>query len=479
MNIKEKIGQMIISRPRAKDIEKNISKGIIGGLYVPPNFDVQQIKELKYVQKTPLLIAADLECGELSSCNTWPCALAAAQSGEKGVYEWAKAQAIEARCANVDAVFGPVFDIVFTREGIATGYRPLGDNPKDVAKLGYQCVKGYQDGGLLTFCKHYPGFGRAKDDAHISLSNIDVSYEQLINEDLLPYFKSAYQNPYLSGVMTGHIKCNCVDDIPSPMSKKLIDILRNNGFNGLIMTDSLAMKSIQFYYTQKELYVGALKAGHDIILVDYNTSDEEGFEWIYEAYKNGILTENEIDEKVNRILKTKEYLQNFNVQKPNYEQNKKVFDILSDNAIEYGKKVDKTKDTLFVIADEKNENVVGEVAFSSKGLSDLKKEIKSHFKTHEIMTIDICPSADKIADVLLSALHHEQIVFIIHAPVKAYAGTSHFHKPILSLIDGMKPKTCACVVWGNPYASDDLPNDLNVFKCYDFGSFAKSLFKKL
>ena len=144
MDIKEKIGQMIFSRPRAKDIEKNVRDGIIGGLYVSPDFDMELIKELKHSRNIPLIIAADLECGELSGCSGWPCAMAAARSGERGVYEWAKAQAAEARAVGVDAVFGPVFDVAFTREGIATGYRPLGETPEEVARLGF---------ALCWFCR--------------------------------------------------------------------------------------------------------------------------------------------------------------------------------------------------------------------------------------------------------------------------------------------------------------------------------------
>ena len=372
MNIKEKLGQLLLSRPRAKDIEKSVRDGIVGGLYVAPDFDVELINELKFSQKTPLLIAADLECGELSGCVGWPCAMGAAQSGADGVYKWARAQANEARSVGVDAVFGPVFDIAFTRRGIATGYRPLGETPEQVASLGYEAVRGYQDGGLLTFCKHFPGFGRAEDDAHISLSSINVDKDVFMSEDMLPYIRSAYQDAALSGVMTGHILAPCIDDIPSPMSEKIVGLLRKNGFDGLIMTDSLAMKSIQFFYTEEQLYVGALKAGHDLILADYNTSDAEGAEWLYKAYRDGVLTEKEIDEKVARVLRAKKRLAEYVPKKPDYEKDKAFFSTLSKNSIKAGEAIDTKKKTLFVIADEKSEAVSGEVAFSSRGVGEIK-----------------------------------------------------------------------------------------------------------
>lgn len=479
MNIKEKIGQLIISRPRAKDIEKSVEDGIIGGIYVPPDFNKDQVNGFKFARKIPLIVAADLECGELSGCGSWPCALAAAQNGGKAVYEWAKAQALEARAVGVDAVFGPVFDIVFTRNGIATGYRPFGETPEEVAKLGFEAVRGYQEGGVLTFCKHFPGFGRAEDDAHISLSSINVDKETFMREDMLPYLKAAYQDRYISGVMTGHIAIPCIDEIPSPMSEKVISLLRENGFGGLIITDSLAMKSIQFYYSEEQLYVGALKAGHDMIITDYNTNDREGFEWIYKAYRDGVLTEKEIDEKVGRILAAKKRLAEIRPEKPDYRRDAELFRTISQNSIKGGKPIDASKKTLFVIADEKSEAVSGEVAFSSKGTDALVSLAKQSFCDCDILLTDICPSADTIADILLAGLHSEQVVFIVHAPVKAYAGTSHFHKPMLSLIDGMKKRTAAVAVWGNPFAADDLPSGINTFLCYDFGDFASSLFDKL
>ena len=245
------------------------------------------------------------------------------------------------------------------------------------------------------------------------------------------------------------------------------------------MTDSLAMKSIQFYYTEKELYVGALKAGHDIILADYNTDDREGAEWLYEAYVDGVLTEKEIDEKVARILKTKERLENFKTVPPDCDHDRKLFCDISRKSIRPGKPVDNKKSTLFVVADEVGEAVNGEVAFSSRGADDIFRCIERDFENSKTMKIDICPSADKIADVLFESLKCEQVVFIVHAPVKAYAGTSHFHKPMLSLIDGVKSRTAAVCVWGNPFAETDLPSGVNTFICYDFGDFAESLFGAL
>ena len=187
----------------------------------------------------------------------------------------------------------------------------------------------------------------------------------------------------------------------------------------------------------------------------------------------------EIDEKVDRILNAKKYLSNFKCKKPNFEEDRKIFREISRNSIEAGKKIDKTKKTLFVIADEKSQSVSGEVDFASKGTQDLVNNIKLHFPNATTNIIDICPSADTIADTLYYGLKHEQVVFVVHAPIKAYAGISHFHKPMLSLMEGMKHLTSAIVVWGNPFAKDDLPKGSNVFLCYDFGEFANSLFEKL
>jgi len=66
--------------------------------------------------------------------------------------------------------------------------------------------------------------------------------------------------------MTAHILYSQIDDQnPATMSKKMIDIIRNDiGFKNIIMTDDLSMKALQGSFTEKT--EKSLIAGCDLIL---------------------------------------------------------------------------------------------------------------------------------------------------------------------------------------------------------------------
>ena len=66
--------------------------------------------------------------------------------------------------------------------------------------------------------------------------------------------------------MTAHILYSKIDNQnPATMSKKIIDIIRNDiGFKNIIMTDDLSMKALKGSFTEK--VKKSLNAGCDLIL---------------------------------------------------------------------------------------------------------------------------------------------------------------------------------------------------------------------
>ena len=82
------------------------------------------------------------------------------------------------------------------------------------------------------------------------------------------------------------------------LSKKVHEILRNDlNYNGVIMTDDLAMDAITLYSDNP--YVEAVLAGNDLLITtDYKKTYEE----IIKGVNNGTIDEELIDEAVLRIL---------------------------------------------------------------------------------------------------------------------------------------------------------------------------------
>lgn len=334
MTLRQKLGQLIISRPMAENIEENVAKGEIGGLYVTNK--VETLAKLKQLTPFPLLIAQDLEMGKTLGGPIWPDAMSvSAADSLEDAYLWAFLQGKQARSFGVNAVFGPVLDIALCDRAENTGYRTIGSDPSRVADYGAEMIRGYQDAGVLPFAKHYPGFGRAVGDPHMELSKIDVDLDTLLAEELLPYQK-AIQKQGLQGIMSGHVLAKRIDEYPATVSEKLIDLLRKElHFDGLLITDSLAMQGILQYDHSQFLYENTILSGHDMFLANYHLPDQICLDYLEEAVKVGRLPLSLVEEKVRRILTVKYRLESQEALPWNEKENSTVFDRISERAPSY------------------------------------------------------------------------------------------------------------------------------------------------
>ena len=88
--------------------------------------------------------------------------------------------------------------------------------------------------------------------------------------------------------------------------EELLQILReltNMGYDGVVITDAMNMKSITKFYDADEAAKLAFQAGNDMILMPDDFS--LAVEGILDAVNSGDIEEEEIDQAVLRILKVK------------------------------------------------------------------------------------------------------------------------------------------------------------------------------
>ncbi|MGN6711199.1 glycoside hydrolase family 3 protein [Anaerocolumna jejuensis] len=466
MSIDEKLGQLMVSRVFIPNIEESISAGIIGNIYVTNDTTPERIRELQKLAKIPMLISADLESGYLYNKNSWPAAISLGAIGDVEIaYKWAYYQALEARENGINSVYGPVLDIAMNQDSIATGSRALSGNVNEVAQLAIAVIKGYQNGGILPFAKHFPGFGRGKEDAHMELSSCDVQKEILLKEDILPYIE-AVKKAGLSGIMTGHIMVKDIDDTtPLPLSKKIFSILDEIGFQGLTITDSLAMKGIALEYSPDILYPGSLAAGHDLILVNYSIDDREGHNFLKKGLADGIITQELLDRKVERVLKAKENLMRFLPPHCDLEQHRTFFQKIADDSVTFIKNDEQSQsfttlnrddNILFAIVMECDSSVQGEIIVEKAESSYLKEAILKEFPNASIKLLEAYPNPQIIEEFLYTSREYKEICMITVTSQRAYAGTANISMPVKSLISALKKKIHTLVTVGNPYAIKDL-----------------------
>ena len=115
--------------------------------------------------------------------------------------------------------------------------------------------------------------------------------------------------------MIGHIQFpNISQEKPSSLSHTFIqDILRVNlGFEGIIITDDMQMSSISNTYSTSEAALMAIQAGCDMLIYTGEPEQQaEAYNTILNAVKDGVLTEERIEESLARILGVKKILFNF------------------------------------------------------------------------------------------------------------------------------------------------------------------------
>ena len=200
--------------------------------------------------------------------------------------------------------YAPVTDIYTNPQNKIIGDRAFGTTPEVVSGMAAAFADGLRSCNIMSCIKHFPGHGDTVNDTHKGYVAVEKTWEELLEVELKPFIECFDKTDM---VMIAHISLvNATSDgLPASLSKELItDKLRNElGYEGIVITDSLAMKAIVKNYGSAESTLMALEAGVDILLMpeDYVAS----FEAILKAVETGRISEQRIDESVLKILRKK------------------------------------------------------------------------------------------------------------------------------------------------------------------------------
>lgn len=157
----------------------------------------------------------------------------------------------------------PVLDVPVADGHPVIGDRAYATDPDTVARLGRAAAEGLMAGGVLPVMKHMPGHGRATADTHQTLPVVDASFDELRASDFAP-FRALADLPI---AMTAHVVYGDVDATrPATLSETVVQrVIRGAiGFEGLVMSDDLAMKALSGSLAERAQR--ALAAGCDIVL---------------------------------------------------------------------------------------------------------------------------------------------------------------------------------------------------------------------
>lgn len=266
---------------------------------------INSVNQLK-IQSFPPIIAVDQEGGKVNRIDFEDIdktSQAEIKTPERA-YQVAKNRGEVLASLGINLNFSPVVEVASKSSYIRNRAFHLEDGQK-IASLAAQIVKGYQDSGIVSVTKHFPGsLGRTTTDPHKELPVLDIAQDEL-EKDIFP-FKELIENSDIKAIMITHILYSQIEEErPSSLSEKFISaILRGDlGFDGLVISDDLAMGAITEHYSIAQAAKEAFFAGADLILISGSSSDQqEAYEMILQVVKDGEILEERIDQSLRRVL---------------------------------------------------------------------------------------------------------------------------------------------------------------------------------
>jgi beta-N-acetylhexosaminidase len=323
MSLEERIAQLFMvaaysnkTDKHVKEIDVLVSKYNIGGVIFFQGGPVRQAILTNHYQslsKVPLMVAMDAEWGlgmRLDSTISFPkqMTLGAIQDN-KEIYTMGKEIARQCRRLGVHINFAPSVDINSNPANPVIGVRSFGEDKYSVAEKGSAYMKGMQDNFVMANAKHFPGHGDTETDSHSSLPIINHDKKRLDEMELYP-FKKLIMDSVMS-IMVAHINIPALDNrenMATTLSRAVVtDLLKTElQFKGLVFTDALNMKGVSSFHKPGEVDLKALLAGNDVLL--YAEDVPIAIEKIRKAIRKDDVTEEEINEKVKKILRAKYWL---------------------------------------------------------------------------------------------------------------------------------------------------------------------------
>ena len=315
MTLEEKVGQLLFVRcPDPQNVDELMEKNPAGILMFQRDFDgltrdevIDKINALQSQSAIPLIIGVDEEGGTVVRVSANPNLVPEKYKSPQDIFKEGGMEAVEKNAAEkselllslgINMNLAPVAD-VSTDPDTFIYKRSFGQGYEETADFIARTVTVMENVGLHSVLKHFPGYGEVAGDTHEGSVYNEKSADDIRATDLVPF--KAGIDAGASCVLVSHNTVTGLDsENPASLSPAVHDILRGElGFNGVIMTDDIAMGAVA---DVEDVYIKAVNAGNDLLITtDYETAYNE----ILSAVKSGEISIETINNAVERILKLK------------------------------------------------------------------------------------------------------------------------------------------------------------------------------
>ncbi len=327
LTLRQRIGQRFIAPVPGDRVASGAGSAILavapaGFILYPWNFssadDVRRLTaSLQFVASrvTPgisLLLSSDQEGGRVATFRfpefvRFPSAAAVGRFNDESlVRSAAYITARQLRDLGVNMNLAPVLDLYGVADDSIIGDRSFGSDPLVVSRFVRPYLEASDAAGIIATAKHFPGHGATTVDSHATLPVVDLTREDLLAKELLPFREAI--DAGVPAIMTGHLLFRRIDPFyPVTLSRVFLhDLLRHElGFEGVVVTDGLEMRALRDNYSLPETLVRLFKFDVDLILLYQEYDVIDMVRLVEELIEAGELTEDDVDRGVRRVLAMK------------------------------------------------------------------------------------------------------------------------------------------------------------------------------
>jgi beta-N-acetylhexosaminidase len=199
------------------------------------------------------------------------------------------------RSRGVTVDLAPVMDIA---RGGATRRRSFGPSPAAVAAHGAAAVDGLNAAGVSGCAKHFPGLG-----------TVPVNTDDGVAVDRRPRWKILRELDAYRAVIRAGVRCVMVSSVvvpslcdrPALLCPATYARLRQMGFRGAIITDSLNGRGLRPWGSPQRVALEALRAGADGVLLTGPGATMATIGAVDRALERGILSPSRLAESAERL----------------------------------------------------------------------------------------------------------------------------------------------------------------------------------
>ncbi len=340
MTIEEKIGQILIFGFQGYSLDEDYTEWMASGKLGNLKLFLRNVQSREQVKKftdtaenlcagthfnIPPFIATDLEGGTVNHIRELNAAMVPSPGllGAAGNTEFCRGSArliaLTLHDLGINMNFAPCADVLTNPDNRVIGTRSYSSDPFLVYRMVRAFIEEQRQFGILTTVKHFPGHGMTDFDSHSYSGIVNTPLNELQRIHIEPYRLLIAEN-LMDACMISHIVYRQVDPLFSASfsSAVVTGLLRNKlAYRGLVITDDLEMGGSRSYASDiLKSFVLAFRAGNDLMLVSHDMEKQQRIiSGAVALFKSGVLDEEELDQRVLRVLKMKKrYLVNFYVR---------------------------------------------------------------------------------------------------------------------------------------------------------------------